>query len=312
MPGGSGRSGLIAVSPPLDLGMSDRRQPFGATDALLIFMAVIWGVNYSVVKYGSRMLTPGPFTLLRVVAAAVSLMVVVILQHKPWPAWRDVAGLLALGVLGNGIYQLCFVNGVSRTRIADAALITAAGPACVAVMSVMGRVDRLSPRAIAGIVLSIAGVAFVILTSTVGANRESSGLGALLVMAAMICWSVFTVALRSYTLRVDVVQINAVTMIGGMLPLLAWAPETAAIGWRTLPISVWASVVYAGTVSLGIAYLFWYRGIRVLGPTRTSVYGNLQPVVAIGVAWAVLAETPTVWQMIGAAAILFGIFLTRT
>ena len=43
----------------------------------------------------------------------------------------------------------------------------------------------------------------------------------------------------------------------------------------------------------GIAYLFWYRGLRVLGPTRTAVYGNLQPVIAIIVAWLFLKEAPT-------------------
>jgi len=61
-----------------------------------------------------------------------------------------------------------------------------------------------------------------------------------------------------------------------------------------------------------IAYLFWYRGLRVIGPTRTAVFGNLQPVVAIGVAWLFLGELPTVWQGVGTAAILGGLFLTRS
>ena len=59
------------------------------------------------------------------------------------------------------------------------------------------------------------------------------------------------------------------------------------------------------------AYFFWYRGLRVLGPTRTAVYSNLQPIVALLVAWAFLNETPTIFQGVGAATIIAGVFLTR-
>jgi drug/metabolite transporter (DMT)-like permease len=63
---------------------------------------------------------------------------------------------------------------------------------------------------------------------------------------------------------------------------------------------------------MGVAYLFWYRGLRVLGPTRTAVYSNLQPVIAIIVAWVFLHEAPTIWQGVGTGTIMTGLFLTRT
>jgi drug/metabolite transporter (DMT)-like permease len=50
----------------------------------------------------------------------------------------------------------------------------------------------------------------------------------------------------------------------------------------------------------------------VLGPTRTAVYANLQPIVALLVAWPLLNETPTIFQGLGAATIIAGVFLTRT
>jgi len=65
-------------------------------------------------------------------------------------------------------------------------------------------------------------------------------------------------------------------------------------------------------VSMGLVYLFWFRGVKVLGPTKTAIYSNLQPVVAILFAWAVLHEMPTAWQGLGAATIIAGIFLSRT
>jgi drug/metabolite transporter (DMT)-like permease len=75
---------------------------------------------------------------------------------------------------------------------------------------------------------------------------------------------------------------------------------------------VWVSVFFSSVISMGVAYLFWFRGVRVLGPTRTSVYANLQPVIAIAFAWAALHEVPTAWQGLGAAMIVAGILMTRT
>jgi drug/metabolite transporter (DMT)-like permease len=73
----------------------------------------------------------------------------------------------------------------------------------------------------------------------------------------------------------------------------------------------WGSIAYSGVLALVLAYLFWYRGVKVLGPTRTGMYANLQPVIALGVAWAALGEAPHVAQLAGAAFIMAGLLLTR-
>ncbi|MGI9091473.1 MAG: DMT family transporter [Gemmatimonadaceae bacterium] len=285
---------------------------FGVTDALLLLMAVIWGVNYSAVKYGSLALGPLAFTWLRVFTAMLTLMVVAAVQRNRWPARRDVLWLVALGVLGNGFYQLLFVFGVSRTRVADAALIVAAMPAFVALISRVRGVERVRPRALGGILLSVAGVGIVIIGSTAAESTKGSAFGALLIFIGVLCWSTFTVAMQPFTHRVDPVQLNALTMSGGMLPLLLLTPFAfTGVPWGHISTIAWACLLYSSVISIGVGYLFWYRGIRVLGPTRASVYGNLQPIVAILVGWVALHEAPTVWQIIGTVTIVGGIFLTR-
>ena len=68
---------------------------------------------------------------------------------------------------------------------------------------------------------------------------------------------------------------------------------------------------YSGLGALVIAYLFWYRGMKVLGPTRTAMYSNLQPIFALLVAWLTLGEVPTIWQGVGTACITSGLLMTR-
>jgi drug/metabolite transporter (DMT)-like permease len=124
---------------------------------------------------------------------------------------------------------------------------------------------------------------------------------------------VFTVLLKPYTHRVDGVQLSAATMVGGAIALLAVAaPSVAAADWSSVRPVAWAAILYSGIAGLVVAYLFWYRGVRVLGPTRTSMYLNLQPLFALVVAWAALGERPGLPQLLGAAAVMTGVLLARS
>jgi drug/metabolite transporter (DMT)-like permease len=275
-------------------------------------MAIIWGINYSAVKYGSIVFSPMVFAWLRIVLTAATLGIAALAGRKPWPAWRDAIGLMGLGIFGTGVYQFVFVNGVSRTRVADAALIVASAPAFIAIASHLHGVERVHRRTIIGILLSILGVGIVISGNAYAPQRQGTLLGITLMICATLCWSIFTVSLRRYTHRVSVVQLNALTMLGGLLPMLFITPMVLSrVAWHAIPQLGWWAALYSSVIAMGVGYLFWYRGVHVLGPTRTSIYGNLQPIVAILVAWVVLHETPTIWQGTGASAIVGGILLTR-
>jgi len=284
------------------------------TDATLVLMAIIWGVNFSVVKYGTTLVDPLAYNALRAILAAALLAAIVVFGRMPFPTRRDIGALMALGVLGNGIYQFFFVVGISRTSASDAALVVAASPAFIAIISRLRGVERATTKAVAGILLSIAGIALVVLGSTRGGSAHASSLsGDVLVLCGSLCWAIYTVLLKPYTERISGMQLSAWTMIGGAIVLvLVAAPAMVHTEWSGVPALGWVAVFYSGVFSLVIAYLFWYRGVRVIGPTRTSMYSNLQPVIAVLVAWAMLGETPTVWQGIGTVSIMTGLVLTRT
>lgn len=286
---------------------------FGKTDGLLFLMALIWGVNFSIVKFATAVMQPLAFTGLRVILAAAVLLAFSSTRRASLPSQRDILSLITLGMLGNGIYQLLFVEGISRTRVGNAALVVAATPALIAIISRWGGVDRVSRRVGAGIALSLAGVAIVILGSAQAASGTPTFLGTMLVFCGTLCWTAFTVMLQPYARRLDPIHLSAFTMLGGTLPLLIFTSAAMfSTDWGRLGFPAWGAVMYASVISMGVAYLFWYRGLRVLGPTRTAVYSNLQPVIAILVAWIFLGETPTIWQGLGTGTIISGLFLTRT
>ena len=286
---------------------------FGVTDVLLFMMAVIWGINFVVVKYATHVFNPVAFTGLRVGTAAVFLLAVAFARGRFTLPRRDVIGLLMLGVIGNGLYQIFFVHGVARTRAGNAALIVAAAPAFIALFARARGLERVRRLTLVGIALSVLGVGLVIAGSARPANGEVTLLGSTLVFFGVLCWSVYTIMLQPYTKRIDVIRLSAITMVGGAVPLLiASTPALIATDWSIVGRGGWLALFYSSIISMGVAYFFWYRGLRVLGPTRTAVYANLQPIIALAVAWAFLGEIPTIFQGVGAATIVAGVFLTRT
>jgi drug/metabolite transporter (DMT)-like permease len=282
------------------------------TDASLFLMALIWGVNFVVVKFATEVLPPMPFNAVRVSLAAVTLMIIAALRDKPWPDRKRTLMLLALGVLGNGVYQMLFINGLALTRAGDASLLIAATPAFIALIGRVRGVERIGSKGWFGILLSIVGIGFVS-GAAAFAQTQAALLGDFLILCGALCWAFYTILLKPYMQDIDGVKLSALTMVGGALSLDLYAWRSVLdTPWAAAPPAAWGAMAFSGFGALVVAYLFWYRGVRIIGPTRTAMYSNLQPVFAVLVAWAVLGELPTVWQGIGAASIMSGLVLARS
>lgn len=285
------------------------------TEISLVIMALIWGVNFISVKYGTEMMPPLAFNGVRVGMAAITLVLVVAVTRVGWPSRGDALRLLALGVIGNGIYQVFFVEGLARTRAGDAALVIAAAPVFIAIIGSARGVERIRLRTVVGILLSIAGIALVMLNSSHAGGETAAAtrlLGDTLVLCAALFWSVYTVLLKPLTHRVNGVALSAVTMVGGAIPLLLFSgSEIARTDWAHVDPRAWLALGYSGLFALVIAYLLWYRGVRAIGPTRTAMFANLQPLFTVLIAWPVFGETITPWTVLGGASIMVGLLLTR-
>lgn len=287
------------------------RASLRATEAALVGMAVIWGVNFSVVKYGTQVMEPLAYNAVR-----MSLGCVVLMALAGWRTGRELLAadrwrLMTLGVLGHCVYQVLFITGIARTRAGTASLVVAASPAMVALVARSFGHEKLPVRAVAGIALSIGGV-FLVLGGSISEDGTGHLAGDLMILAAVVCWAFYTTGLLSLTKRVDAVQVAAWTLLGGVIPLTLIAfPALTRVDWPAVTWLTWGAIAYSGIGAMVVAYLIWYHGVHRIGPTRTSMFGNLQPIVAVLVAWLVLNEVPTLFQGVGAATVVGGLYLSR-
>jgi drug/metabolite transporter (DMT)-like permease len=286
---------------------------FVPTDLLMVLMVAIWGFNFPVIKYATRQMSPLAFNATRIALASIVLLAYARATVRVRPTRRQVLLLLALGVLGNGIYQMVFVGSVVNTDVGVAALLLASSPAFIALLSRFAGLGPISSRCAIGIALSLAGVALIALTSRTAIDGSSSLEGNLLSVLAAIIWAVYVVLQARYVNDVEDTAIAALTLTGGAIPLLLFGlPSMLATKWAALPGDVWLGILWGGVISLALASVFWYRGVRILGATRTGIYLHLEPVFALIAAWIWMHEHPTPLQGVGAVTILAGVTLTHT
>lgn len=297
--------------PTADHALPHERAASRTTELLLVAMAVIWGINFSVVKYGTQVMEPLAYNALRMSIGCAVLMVFALWRPGSRATKSDRLKLMALGVLGHCFYQVLFINGIARTRAGTASLVVAASPAVVALVARAYGHEKLPMRAVVGIALSISGV-ILVLGGTISADGASHLVGDLMILTAVVAWAFYTTLLLPFTKRVDSLRLAAWTLLGGVLPLVVIAsPALLRTDWRAVTPVTWAAVLYSGLMAMVVAYLLWYRGVMEIGPTRTAMFANLQPIVAVLVAWFALAEVPTIFQGAGAATVLGGLYLSR-
>lgn len=291
---------------------AERTSAAGAHAALLL-MVVIWGINFPVAKAALSELTPLAFNALRFPLAAVVVLIAIrAAGGNVWPRPEDRWRVVGLGLLGNVCYQQFFIFGLNHTRAGTASVLLAGTPIITALLSAYAGHERVTTRTWAGVVATFAGIGIVVLAGDGVDDGQSRLIGDVLMIAASCSWALYTVGSRDLINRYGSVQYTAWTLwVGALVLCMIGLPDVLRTDLAGVSTGAWIGVVYAGALSIGVAYLIWYFGVRRIGNTKTATYSNLVPVVALIAAWIQLGETPLPGQIAGAAVIIAGITLAQ-
>jgi drug/metabolite transporter (DMT)-like permease len=297
-------------------------------DLLLLLMTLIWGTNFAIVKHAFRFIEPQAFNAVRmIVASVVFLITMVVIRRLPAAqraagsvasifytpttvTARDWIGVAGLGLVGQCLYQYAFIAGLARTSVANAALITAGAPVLIALAGGALGEERIGGIHWIGALLSLAGISIVVGPGlSVGG---STARGDLTMVAAVCCWAIYTLGSRPMMTRHSPVAVTGLSMVlGTVLYVPAVVPHLRRVDWSEVDPMTWATIVYSALFALCVAYTIWYAAVREIGSARTSIYSNLVPLVAMATAVMFLDEPLGIRKIVGAAAVLIGVALTR-
>jgi drug/metabolite transporter (DMT)-like permease len=273
-------------------------------------MTVFWGSNFTVVKVAVRDIPELPFNALRlVVASAAFLLTILAVEGLPRLTKAEWIRVVQLAVVGQLIYQLCFLGAVARTTVANSALIFAFTPVVVALLTAAVGHERIAATRWLGASISLAGIYLVVGTSR---GPAATVAGDALAVGAMLCWALYTVGARPMLATRSPVVITGYTMmVGALLYLPIAAPGLYALDWFAVRPAAWVAVVLSALLALYVSYMIWYTAVRAIGSAHTSMYSNVTPLVAMAVAAIWLGEPITARKLAGAAAVVAGLVVTK-
>lgn len=284
------------------------------TDLTLFTIAIIWALNFSVVKASLSEVDVYSFNSFRFILAATLIWGIIFWKRAWFSVPRaDWLPLLGIGLIGNVLYQWLFIVGIDLTLSANAAVMLGTIPIWIAIFSHLFTDKKMTRLKTIGVVLAFTGVAAIV---SGGANPLSLASetfrGDLIIVCAAVTWAVFTIRSRQFLKRYTALQFSGMmTLTGAVLlsGLSLFSPEST--DWSAVSLAGWGGMVYSGSLSIGLAYLIWNNGIVNVGPVKTSVYQNLVPVLGLLFGIVLLNESLTVVQYTGSAVVVAGIVTTR-
>lgn len=286
-----------------------------AAYVLLALTMLFWAGNFVVGRWAAGRVPPMTLAWLRWTGAAL-LILPFAARHlaDDWPRLAARAGpMLLLGLTGSGLFNTLQYLALTETTAASASILQAAGPALIALVGFAVYHHRPSPPELVGMIVSLVGVLTIVARGSVTTvSMLALNRGDLIMLAAMVSWAIYTVLLRA---RPDVHPLSfaaAMYVIAAAVNLPLAGLEHVA-GARIEPsLAAWLAIAYTAIFPSLIAYLFFNRGVEIVGATRAGVTMNLVPLFAATLAIVVLGEEPAPYHGVGFALIVAGIWLSAT
>lgn len=279
----------------------------------LVLVALVWGGAFIAGRIVSAVMNAPSAALWRYVVATAALLAAALVVERGLPrlSAKQWVGVFVLGALGVTVTNLCFMYGLQTVSAARASLIFALIPAATLLGGRVFLHEPLTGARILGIATALLGVA----VELGGGNplrlfAGRAGVGEVALFGCVLAWSAYTL-LSKKILGEGVSSLAATTYaaLTGTLLLVATGVATHDLSFPAASLRVWGAIAFLGLFSTALAYVWFFEGVRILGPARTAVFINLVPVVAITLGVLILGERLELSMVAGAVLVVSGVFI---
>ena len=230
-------------------------------------------------------------------------------EREPPLSGRTHRLLFFESLLGNFLFSICMLFGVSMTSAVSAGVIMAAIPAVVAVMSWLFLRERVAPRVWAAVGCAAAGMT-LLATSKHGEGTSSGLLGNALVFGAVVCEAAYATIGKRLSGLLGPRRITALVNLWGlvlMTPFGAW--QAWGFDFAGVRPATWALLLFYALAASVWSVWLWMTGLRHLPASLAGVFTAMLPVSATLVGVLVLAEPFGALQAAAFALALLGVLL---
>jgi drug/metabolite transporter (DMT)-like permease len=281
---------------------------------LLSLVSLFWAINIVLGRYIVGTVPPIMLAQIRWSVAGMILLPFA-LRHlrRDWPLIRERPGIMILlSLTGVTLYNSLAYYGLNYTQAINGLLIQSAAPLLIGLVSFILFRDKLTAGQAAGIAMSLAGVIVII---TRGDPSVLFGLsfnqGDLWFLLALLFYATYAATLR---LRppIHFLSFLAFTIVVGAVLQIPATIAEFALGHRINPTpAAFAVLAYVVVFPSILAYLFFNRGVELIGANRAGPFFHLIPVFGSTIAILFLGERPALFHAVGYLLIIAGVVLAQ-
>lgn len=286
------------------------RQPY----LLLALTALAWAGNAIAGRLALGEVSPMVVVSVRWVIACAVLLVIA--RREAVGAWPQLRSrwlfVVAMGTFGFTVFNALYYAAAHHTTAVNMTILQGGMPALVLVGAFLFYGTRISMLQIAGLALTLAGVAAVAAQGSLANLLEFHlNVGDVWILLGMVLYSGYTIGLRNRPQVPGLALFSAFAAVAFLtsLPFLAYEIATGTVQWPTF--KGWLVVLFVGLVPSVMAQLSFMRAVELIGPGRAGVFMNLVPVCGALLAVLLLAEPFHLYHAIGLALVLGGIWLAE-
>jgi drug/metabolite transporter (DMT)-like permease len=277
---------------------------------LAVLVSVIWGLSFLSTKVAMTALPPMTLAAMRFVVAVLLLLPLALAAREDLRlAPRDLPFMALGGLTGVTVYFLCENNGIALLTASESSLVIGTIPILTMLVDRLAFGTRLRARSYIGALLSLAGIALIVLPSL--GTRPSSLAGFLYMGGAAASWVVYVLVTKPLGARYGHIGVTFWQSLFGLAGCIPFAIAESR-GWKAMNLTVALNVLYLGVFCSAVAYWLYVVALDRLGAGTTSVFLNLVPVVSVGAAFFLLGERLGPLSLAGGAVAVGGVYLATS
>ena len=295
---------------PLSVGRSLLDRPY----LLLSLATLFWSTNIVLGRFVVGTIPPIMLAQIRW-GGAVIILLPFVYRHlrQDWQAIRaSFAIMIVLSLTGITLFNALAYYALNYTEAIDGLLIQSAAPLLIGLLSFIIFRDSLTTGQVAGIIMSLFGVAVIISRGDIAVFQGLQfNEGDLWYLLAIVLYSTYAALLRLRP-QIHILSFLGFTIIAGAILQIPATYIEWSLDYRIDPTPVaFAVMAYIIVVPSILGYLFFNRGVDLIGANRAGPFFNLIPVFGSVLAILFLGERPAIYHGVGYALIIFGIVVAQ-
>ena len=260
----------------------------------------------------------GPFaaSFLRFAIASVFLLFITWRVDGKLPAIKkaQIIPIILLGMTGVFAYNVLFFKGLKIIEAGRASLIIANNPIFITLFASYFFKEKLNPIKVTGIIISVIGAIIVISRGNpIELLNGNVGWGEFYIFCCVLTWVAYTLigkaVMTNLSPLVSVSYSSAVGAVALFVPAYFEGMMRDLVHYSTAD---WFGIFYLGFFGTVLGFVWYYQGIKIIGPMKASQFINFVPISAVLLAFFMLGESITLSLLVGTIFVISGVYLTNT